>query len=311
MKRFAKVFSLFLVLSLLLSGCRLADFVRALRDGTESSGHEETEKATEKQPTETVRDTNRLTDGYYEVLILAKEGTEAHVNVYWKIELPFFTVYDARDPEAAPHRIACRFDEETGIYTTSHINDPTKGSSFRLKAIDGGFEIWNSGENGFVHDYDLLVVDPADHPVLLRQIEKDRFDPDFRFTTTDSAGNPVTEDLLSGRSLTMINLWAYWCGPCVGEMPDLQKLYEAYRSRGLQIWGLYDPSEEQPDLKTAKEMGIRYPLIRYTAAFDPYMNTGYIPTTIFVDGNGHIVGETVVGSRSYEQWAKIIEGLLK
>jgi len=35
---------------------------------------------------------------------------------------------------------------------------------------------------------------------------------------------------------TLVNLWATWCGPCRGEHPDIQKLYERIKDRkDLQI----------------------------------------------------------------------------
>lgn len=40
------------------------------------------------------------------------------------------------------------------------------------------------------------------------------------------------------------------------------------------------------------------------------MDTGYIPVTIFVDGNGKVVDEVYVGSRSYSAWASVIEANL-
>jgi hypothetical protein len=41
------------------------------------------------------------------------------------------------------------------------------------------------------------------------------------------------------------------------------------------------------------------------------MNTGYIPTTIFVDSSGKVLDSAYVGSRDYASWAAIIDGYLK
>ena len=60
------------------------------------------------------------------------------------------------------------------------------------------------------------------------------------FAATDMDGNAVDESILSGKKVTMINLWAPWCGPCVGEMPDLQKLNEKYADKGFQVIGVID-----------------------------------------------------------------------
>ena len=134
--------------------------------------------------------------------------------------------------------------------------------------------------------------------------------PDIVFSTVDMDGNPVTDEIFADAKLTMINYWAYWCGPCVGEMPDLQKIADAYAGRGLQVIGIYDGAEEAMDQATVSDLGITYPNIRYHQAFDPWLSTGYIPDTIFVDGSGKVVGEVYIGSRSYESWAELVEAFL-
>ena len=124
-------------------------------------------------------------------------------------------------------------------------------------------------------------------------------------------GDTWTDACFAGYKLTVVNLWAYWCGPCVSEMPDFQKLAQAYADKGVQIIGIYDADDEPENIKKAKELGILYPCLRYTAEFDPWMNTGYIPVTIFIDGNGKVKKEVYVGSRNYSAWAEIIDGYLK
>jgi thiol-disulfide isomerase/thioredoxin len=138
----------------------------------------------------------------------------------------------------------------------------------------------------------------------------ENFAPDILFTTVDMGGNTWTEACFAEHKLTMLNLWAYWCGPCVGEMPDLQKLSEEYADAGLQIIGLYDESDEAEDRETLAQLGVTYPCLRYTSSFDPYMDTGYIPVTIFVDSDGKVLS-TEGGSRSYAEWAEILDGYLK
>ena len=141
------------------------------------------------------------------------------------------------------------------------------------------------------------------------------FAPDFTFKTTDRLGNEWTETAFAANKLTMINFWEPWCGPCVSEMPDLERLYEAYKDKGFQIIGVYsEPEMESEVAGILKNSKISYPILKYTTEFDRFM-TGYVPTTVFVDGNGHIIKmddgtESIVGSNSYEGWETIIKQYL-
>ena len=105
----------------------------------------------------------------------------------------------------------------------------------------------------------------------------------------------------------MINFFEPWCGPCVGEMPDLEKLYEAYAPQGFQIIGVFSTEDGVADVVAST--GVQYPILRYVPEFDRFQ-TGYVPTTIFVDGTGRIVGETQIGSNSYEGWEELIGELM-
>ena len=149
---------------------------------------------------------------------------------------------------------------------------------------------------------DVPADDITDEPIA---------EPDIRFLTTDFDGNGWDETCFFENKITMINLWAYWCGPCVGELPDLEKLSKDYADKGLRIIGISLEEEEADNRDTVKELGITYPNLFYTEDFDEYMDTGYYPTTIFVDSEGHVLGNACIGSREYEDWAKIIDDLLK
>ena len=136
------------------------------------------------------------------------------------------------------------------------------------------------------------------------------YTPDFRFTTLDADGKEWTESCFASAKLTLINFWEPWCPPCVGEMPDLQRLQEDYKDKGLLILGVYSTLEMREEaMEVVKDAGVTYPILEYVGAFDQFQS-GYVPTSVFVDGEGHVVGETQVGSRSYEAWAALVEDLL-
>ncbi len=135
--------------------------------------------------------------------------------------------------------------------------------------------------------------------------------PDIRFSTVDSEGKAWTDEIFSKNTLTLINYWAYWCGPCVRELPALETLSEAYAGQGVMVLGISDEEYEADNRTMMKQTGVKYPCLRYTEDFDAYLNTGYIPTTILVDSQGKVLGEALVGSRSYDDWASIVEEYLQ
>ena len=140
------------------------------------------------------------------------------------------------------------------------------------------------------------------------------FNPEFTFSTTDRDGNTWDASCFSSNKVTMINFWEPWCGPCCKELPDLTSLYEKYKDQGFQILGVYSETHMESDVRDIlSKKQVSYPILHYTSDFDQFQ-TGYVPTTIFVDSQGHVItidGEkTVVGSRSYEDWEKIVKPLL-
>lgn len=155
--------------------------------------------------------------------------------------------------------------------------------------------------------------------------EKDKVEPFFAdFTTTTIKGKEASQETLKGNKLTMVNIWGTFCSPCINEMPDLQKLSEEYADRGFEVIGIvcdtydYIKGENDADkIKKAedilKQTGVKYtnllPSESLNSAKLNYVNT--IPATYFLNEDGEIVTGEYIGSRSYDQWADIIEGLLQ
>ena len=134
------------------------------------------------------------------------------------------------------------------------------------------------------------------------------------FSAVDRGGETWDQSVFLSHKLTMINFWEPWCGPCVGEMADLQRLQDTYADRGLLILGVYQTADAEEDVDAVLSYtGVTYPILHYTQEFDAF-ESGYVPTTIFVDGEGRVIGEgssaLYIGSNSFEGWAAVVEDLL-
>ena len=143
------------------------------------------------------------------------------------------------------------------------------------------------------------------------------------FSTTDQNGNSVTQDIFKDKDVTMVNIWATWCGPCVGEMGELQKLYEMLKKMSnVNMITICEDLAEQPELvkKILDENGCMFITIRPDDSIknNLFNEVQYFPTTIFVDKDGKIIGEPIIGvfgdeiAENYmKQIKKILEQIKK
>ena len=124
------------------------------------------------------------------------------------------------------------------------------------------------------------------------------------FTTYDIDGNEVTESIFANKDLTVVNIWGTFCGPCINEMPELGA-WEKELPDNVQIVGLIvdiSSTDDETQIAAAKQITEKADvgfvnLIGGNGAFDELIGSIVsVPTTIFVDKSGNIVGEIIVGA---------------
>lgn len=139
------------------------------------------------------------------------------------------------------------------------------------------------------------------------------------FTTQDINGQSVTQDIFKDYDLTLVNIFATWCSPCVSEMPDLEKLHQQMADKNVNVVGiLLDAMDEDGNLdqnaiseaqQLVKDTGVTYPVLIPDAGYmnGRLSNIEAFPETFFVDKDGNIVGETYSGSSDLEGWLEVVE----
>lgn len=139
------------------------------------------------------------------------------------------------------------------------------------------------------------------------------------FSLKDVAGNAYTNEMLKEHKLTMINVFATWCTPCISEIPDLEKLHQEMKDQGVSVVGVVlDTVDEEGNIDEqavekakllAERTGASYPfLIPDAGALNGRLKgIEAIPETFFADSDGNIVGTEYVGSHSFKEWTTIVE----
>ena len=142
------------------------------------------------------------------------------------------------------------------------------------------------------------------------------------FSTTDLEGNSIDQSILEGYDLTMVNVWATYCTPCLQEMPDLGELASEYEDKGVQILGLVsdvlnsDGTISDSQVETAQEIveetGASYQHLLPSADLLGLLSQIYaVPTTFFVDSQGRQVGSAYLSAKEKDEWAEIIESMME
>lgn len=134
---------------------------------------------------------------------------------------------------------------------------------------------------------------------------------DFTATLTD--GSEFTLSDHEGKVI-LLNFWATWCGPCVGEMPAFEKLQETY-GEDLVLLAVNSGEDEGTVTSFLEKNGYTFPV-----ALDPdyeaamlYPSDG-IPYTVIIGTDGKVAAIQVGAADAdtmYAHYCEVIDGLLE
>ena len=143
------------------------------------------------------------------------------------------------------------------------------------------------------------------------------------FETTDIDGTTYTESVFQEYDLTLVNAFTTWCSPCVNEMPELEQLYQDMKDQGVGVVGMVmdtvgdDGTTDEAVVEKAQALkektGVTYPLLIPDAGKLNGRVQGLqsFPESFFVDKNGNIVSDAIMGSNDLDGWKEAVEQQLE
>ena len=173
-----------------------------------------------------------------------------------------------------------------------------------------------------VQSYDMLLVFAAEssdeearpiateilaHPVsdaikekaeaIMRRLDAVGKPLDIKFTALD--GRKVDLSAMKGK-VVLVDFWATWCGPCVGEIPHVKEAYEKYHSKGFEVVGISFDSDEQSLSRFVQSHDMPWPQYFDGKTWENKFGVQYaidsIPTMWLVDKNGNLRTENARGN---------------
>lgn len=133
-----------------------------------------------------------------------------------------------------------------------------------------------------------------------------------KFKTKDVEGNEVDQKIFSDYDITMVNIWATHCGPCIDEMDELQKVYEKL-PEGSNLISICEDASDNLELanEILEKKGVKFKTLLSSDSLRETIlkNISATPTTVFIDKNGNIVGDELVGAPG--RGDEVIESYLK
>lgn len=178
--------------------------------------------------------------------------------------------------------------------------------------------------SAILKDYGVQATLASDSSADMTYADSDEMFQDVALDGTDLDGKALPKDLLAKDGVTMVNVWATFCNPCLAEMPHLEELNKEFAAAGknFKVVGIAadvvnekgEVGQEQLDLakEIVKKTGVTYTNIipGEKLQSDILPNVTAFPTSFFLNDKGEVI-KTVMGATTKDDWANTANELLE
>lgn len=147
-----------------------------------------------------------------------------------------------------------------------------------------------------------------------QKIKTDIGQPYIDITQNDAQGQPISLKSVidnPANKYTLVDFWASWCGPCMGEVPVLVKTYAEFHAKGFEIYGVSFDKDKERWLGAVEENKMNWIQVSDLQLFDNQAARDYavqgIPSNFLIDAQGVIVAKNLRGEELYQKVAELLK----
>lgn len=241
---------------------------------------------------------------YTQLMELGEDADDDAIAEVYQKQLNFVKIFYLEDELAG---IGAKEELQTyaNVERLGSLNGNTYYIAYNDKLTDKDLDIVSTDEDKAAFETCAAAIAELKKNIVIFPIQKLKTEESVTdaalegFRGMDLDGNAMDLSMFTDYDLTMINLWATWCGPCVSELPDLSSLYDSLPANVNLVTVCQDgDTEGEAAQEFLKECGAKFrtlaadDVVRESRLKDVYS----YPTTIFVDRDGKIIGEPIYGS---------------
>lgn len=127
-------------------------------------------------------------------------------------------------------------------------------------------------------------------------------------TLPTPSGKELSLSDLQGK-VVLIDFWASWCGPCRKENPNVKRLYEQYKNKGFEIFGVSLDSDKGRWVQAIEQDGLEWLHVSDLRKWQSVAAQDYavsaIPQTFLLDRDGTIIARGLRGAALEQKLAEI------
>lgn len=117
---------------------------------------------------------------------------------------------------------------------------------------------------------------------------KPKKNTDYKLNLVDQKGNKTSLEDLKGK-VVFINFWATWCGPCIAEMPSIEKLRNKYKDNSQVAFVILEvEGNKAKATKFMESRKLNLPVYYPDGEIPTEFFEGRLPTTVILDKAGNI-----------------------